>query len=581
MSPRQSQQSTSPFQNRIFLVLGAVILGAFLIRLWGCHYGLPYIYHTDEVFEVKRALKLGALQFDFQRVFKGGLYLILFAEYFVYYIVLYLLGIIKNGFDFLVLYFKDPTGFWLIGRITVVIIGTLNVYCIYRLGEKIGTRTIGLLSALFLAFAYDHTWSSRFITVDILMTTMITISLSHMIDILKSGSQRHYILAALFAAFAVMTKLPAILLLLSFGLTHALRLYTEKKPAQRFLSDRRILSAAVVFVVVTAIGNPGFFPGIIRLALAYLKTAPPEALSALDVDPFPIRTTNIWLYYIKTMGHSLGYPILGFSLVGLAVSLFRRKQGEFILFLFALFSYIMICIPLQVNNIYARYTLPVQIGLVIFAALGIEYFRKFIKERSASEIFLVAAVALTIASPLYKSVQCANLQTHEDTRTIARKWVHANIPAGAAILLEGRGYSSSTTTIPLDNLTSNITDSIDNYRTVDQRWNTNENYAREKDRFHKAAVEALKGEKSYNLFSTMSAAGSYESLNWYIEQGVEYIVINPNKLRDFTIGANYQRYPEIGDFYRDIIESPRLEMIRRFEPVNRLGPTLEIYHVMK
>jgi hypothetical protein len=62
----------SLFQHNHQIYLLLIILGAFALRIWGIDFGLPHIYHTDEWFEVKRALKLGVGVFDFERVAKGG-----------------------------------------------------------------------------------------------------------------------------------------------------------------------------------------------------------------------------------------------------------------------------------------------------------------------------------------------------------------------------------------------------------------------------------------------------------------------------------------------------------------------------
>ncbi len=55
-------------------VLIAILLAAFVLRVWGASFGLPFVYHPDEGFEVNRALQLGTGEFDFNffRMVKGG-----------------------------------------------------------------------------------------------------------------------------------------------------------------------------------------------------------------------------------------------------------------------------------------------------------------------------------------------------------------------------------------------------------------------------------------------------------------------------------------------------------------------------
>ena len=86
----------------LFCILG----GAVVLRFWGLSAGLPYIYHTDEWFEVNRALKLGAGVFDFERVGKGGYYYLLFVLFSAYYALQRVLGNVAGTADFLLSIFR-------------------------------------------------------------------------------------------------------------------------------------------------------------------------------------------------------------------------------------------------------------------------------------------------------------------------------------------------------------------------------------------------------------------------------------------------------------------------------------------
>ena len=154
-----------------------VIALAFSIRIWGIGFGLPEIYSTDEWFEVKRALKLGALSFDFDRVAKGWLYYLLFFEYGIYYGLLKIFGTVKNSGEFLFKILYDPTEIWLLGRVSSAIIGTINCYLIYKIGKTLKNRVAGIFGALFLVFNLIHVQSSHLISVDIPLVFFISIAI--------------------------------------------------------------------------------------------------------------------------------------------------------------------------------------------------------------------------------------------------------------------------------------------------------------------------------------------------------------------------------------------------------------------
>ncbi|MBK8973382.1 MAG: hypothetical protein IPM37_19225, partial [Hahellaceae bacterium] len=68
-------------RSPLLMLLCAIILLGFGLRVWGINFGLPFLYHADEGFEVNRALQLANGSFDFSRVAKGGYFYLLFAEF--------------------------------------------------------------------------------------------------------------------------------------------------------------------------------------------------------------------------------------------------------------------------------------------------------------------------------------------------------------------------------------------------------------------------------------------------------------------------------------------------------------------
>jgi len=229
-----------------------------MLRIWGIDFGLPHIYHTDEWFEVKRALKLGAGVFDFERVSKGGYFYLLFVEYGIYYAILKILGLVKSGDEFLFNLFRDPTNMWLIGRVTTAIIGTLNCWFVYLLGKHAFSKTVGLFAALLLAIHLIHVKCSHFITVDVPLTCFITICFLIMFwnSSKPKFTKLHYCLLGFFVAFAIMTKIPgAVIFFPGFifnGTVHVLALH--KLPSINITLSSGIFSSIHVLAIVCVSG---------------------------------------------------------------------------------------------------------------------------------------------------------------------------------------------------------------------------------------------------------------------------------------------------------------------------------------
>ena len=119
-------------------ILAVVLATALTLRLWGAYFGLPHIYNGDEVFEVYRAMRLGMGSLDFDGWGKGGYYFVLFAEYAVYFAMLFVTGAIAGPWDFAMQFVVDPTPFWKIGRVTTAIVGALTVLFTWWQGRRIG-----------------------------------------------------------------------------------------------------------------------------------------------------------------------------------------------------------------------------------------------------------------------------------------------------------------------------------------------------------------------------------------------------------------------------------------------------------
>ena len=96
------------------LWLVIIILVAFVLRIWGIGFGLPYVYHYDEHFYINTALNLGAGVFNNPPYAPVGLSNILFLEYAIYFVFGRLGGIFASAQQFELAYRADPTIFYLL-----------------------------------------------------------------------------------------------------------------------------------------------------------------------------------------------------------------------------------------------------------------------------------------------------------------------------------------------------------------------------------------------------------------------------------------------------------------------------------
>ena len=119
--------------DSVSMVIVGVLAVSLVLRLWGIDFGLPFLFHNDEGNEVLRALQLGSGSYDFERISKGGYFYILFIEFGFLFVFLNVLGVVNSASEFGAYFIQDPTIFYLTGRATTAVIGTVTIYIVYRM----------------------------------------------------------------------------------------------------------------------------------------------------------------------------------------------------------------------------------------------------------------------------------------------------------------------------------------------------------------------------------------------------------------------------------------------------------------
>ncbi|MGC1510509.1 ArnT family glycosyltransferase, partial [Ketobacter sp.] len=240
----------------LWLLIGVMFVG-FVLRVWGISFGLPNLYHEDEGFEVNRALQLASGSFDFTRIGKGGYFYVLFADFGLLFVFLKLVGMVDSAKDFALLFIRDPSYFYLMGRFTTAVIGTLCLFLVYKIGSRVYSRLVGVIAAALLCVNLLHAQLSHYITVDIPLTCLCLASFIFILRVLESNKLSNYLWAAFFIALASMTKMPGFILVFPFYLAHLSRQKSESRNVVLAAFDKKWILACLFLVLVYVLGNPG------------------------------------------------------------------------------------------------------------------------------------------------------------------------------------------------------------------------------------------------------------------------------------------------------------------------------------
>jgi hypothetical protein len=188
----------------------------------------------------------------------------------------------------------------------------------------------------------------------------------------------------------------------------------------------------------------GFALGGFQLMLkpgTYLEYALREAQAgeAGGFGFWQIDTLPGWLFYVKTLLYGIGPVMLVLAALGLArrtLMVFKTRDISSLVLIAFPISYFLIMGATR--HYFARYALPlVPFAAVLSADVIIATITRWQPGRERLVVgAAIGIVVISIIPPLINSLQHDVLLSRTDTRTIAKQWIEANIPAGAKIAID-------------------------------------------------------------------------------------------------------------------------------------------------
>ena len=537
-------------------LLGVVLFVALFVRLWGAFFGLPHVYHPDEGFEVYRALRLGMGGFDFERVPKGGYYFLLFAEYGFYLLGLMITGAVSSVGELAQRFVADPSAFWKIGRVTTALLGTATVFLVWWQGRRMGSSRGGLLGAFFLALSFRHVVDSHYITVDVPMALFAFWTIVMVVEDVAGRSRLKALPFALVSAFAVLNKLPAILVFIPYIVGAVLR---GGWRGPRGLFTRATFGPALLSAAIYLVANPGFvlfFAATLGIAFGDGSGGGGDAAAGIDEYAGVEQRTNLWLFYARGLLQSQGPGLLALGLAGAVVGAWQRRRAVILHLSFLLPFFCLIAGASSAHLYYFRYIIPLLPGLCLLAGFALtELVRRVKLPWSVAVVTSAVLAAILVAEPGMSVLSWDRRQARTDTRTLAVDWVEHNLPHRTRILLAGFPEEDAQLLIPLQNTRKNVKEMVERLRLTDPG----------KAKFWELRLEAL-DPPLYDLV-TVRHFEPWGTLDDYRAQGVEFAVLRAEefipgrrKVAKFDPRIVGSRYA----FYEELIADDRVERVAEF-----------------
>jgi hypothetical protein len=560
------------------LLLFVILAVAAFFRLWGIDFGLPYDGITydaltiEEIQEVHRALKLGAGEYSW--VFgKGGLYLILFVEYGVYFGISWLLGWVDSGREFAIQVLHDRTAIYVIGRVTVALMGVASCYVAYRIARRLYDERTGLIAALFGALAYYHAVFSGVINVDVGSTLMLWLSVLVYLHYEETGRTRYLAGAGAVAAVAIAFKFPGAVAIPLVGV--ALLSAPQGNPAAgRLFRHCAIFGLALLVTLtviapewVTSIGDLVRFNFLAGIPVEYAAVADADIKG--DIKSITVLQTEWTPGYLKHLVNEYNLALTVTAAFGALMGLLRRNRWDLILAgLVIAFVGVM---SLSGRTQPERYLLPIVPALWILGARGVMALGKYRPWLPA------AAIAVVVAVPAFWLVRAAVEKSHLDTRIHAKDWIEANVPEGTLVLMDAMRYRISQGP-PLNPDAATVEDKVD--QAIGEGGRFGRGVTEQTLGIYEEAMKSAGGPK-YRLVSTIHGL-KVRDVSYYVEQCFDYIVTSSMIAGRFRPGAPaYDRFPDSARFYESLGTDPRVHLVHQevAEPWVKSGPTIRVYRV--
>ena len=570
--------------KKSWIILLGVMALALGLRVWGIGFGLPYELEYDEVHEILRAFKLGAGEYQWS-FGKGGLYILLFFEFGLIYVVSWLMGWVANTREFAIWYVLDPSVFYLVGRLTVAFMGTLTCLVVYFIGKRVCDWRVGLGASFIGATAAFHGVHSHVINVDVGTTFALWSSILVYLQYEKKKEYRWLIGASILAGVAMAFKLPGGIVLLTLFMAIGSNAETQSYRIMFKEAGVILLTTVATLTLIAPEWTSSLgalhqnFSQILGRGSASADTSGDNLRDSIDSITI---LGGDWSWYIMILLRNYNFALSFTALLGAGLGFWRRERWPMIWsVLSAVFLGIMFASDRGPSE---RYLLPIMPGLWLLSSLGVV-------EMSRRRWWLIApGLACVVALPLVVLIRQDYEWTKPDTRVIAKGWIEANLPAGSKILMDGMRYRfvqspplwpDQITVARLAAQAGGESERINrtgvqSYLPGEAGWG---GASKGTWTLYAEAMKRVKG-PTYALHSTVYGLG-VEDLTYYVQACFDYIIISSYNSRRYTSDINRKRFPRSAQFYGGLNTDSRFRVVYSVAPIpwKRPGPVITAYKV--
>ena len=397
------------------LLLAAILVVGFALRVWHNDYGLPFVWSLDEgnhftshaVAMFRSGLNPGYYQNPAAYTYLVyGLLRVMYGP----------LGLHLRFGDVTDQFARDPTGIWEVARTLAAALCMVGVAAVYASARRLWGAREGLVAAAVLAFAFLPIAYSRVAVTDVGALAGVALALLGAVRAHEDGRLRWYLLAGAAGGLALAFKYTAGLALLPLGIAAAARLRRDRLRVPLFLAAGG-LAAALVFALL----NPYLFSSL----SAFWRDLHSQADVAANQRKAG-QEHGGFRYYLDSLGWGLGWAGLAAALVGAVLELRRNLVRGLVLAAMPLALFVYLSVQ---SRYFGRWLLPAYPALAMLAGVALVRVSELLpRGRALQAAVLVALAAAVLAQPVAADLRSAVVLGRADTREQVRDFLARRLP---------------------------------------------------------------------------------------------------------------------------------------------------------
>ncbi|NIM06958.1 MAG: phospholipid carrier-dependent glycosyltransferase [Armatimonadetes bacterium] len=542
------------------MLVAAVCIGAAALGLRVV--GLTLLPHHDEHHVVNVALGFGSGDLNPHQFWYGTLMMYLvFIIYGMMFVFLRLTGAVGSVDDFAVSFFQDPIPFYTAARIVSVAAGLGTVALVYLMARRAAGKNAGLVAAGLAGVIPALVVRNRVALPDSLLVFFVAACLLSLQSVAETGSLKASAKAGLFYGLSLATKILGGLLIVPIILAHFLASRSKTLQGRSPLAGigLALLFMALGFFVGCPFGvidYKKFFADLFVFQLSYNLAAGKSAWEIIAA----MGRSLCWENMLLPSGCALG--LLG------AVVLLKKRIAHGVIFVS--FTAAFVAFLAFQGRFYSHWLLPVFPAILVMLGVGFGWIADSLKSGCKRVWVMVVLAALIIIPPgLQTAGELRLLLAKPDPRLMAKQWVESHVPPGSVILMDGgvnvlpplmeseECLQESLVAVekqPPSGFYKHLGEYL-HYRMKAAGRYTGPTYWLLRRRREWWKAEEDKSTPNAPTFTLHE--DQRRDLEWYLEQGAEYVIILGHIRDSFVTSKGRERWPAEWEFYSGLEKSAK------------------------